>query len=90
MRKIRVSIPSRQARSLTIFAGRLSSRAGCGAARAALLGFADWNDTINLPSGSSSLLATNLYGAGLIALIELCEYLKQDDLAWPPLLITRK
>ena len=57
------------------------TRQDVGAHGLPLLGFADWNDTINLPTGSESLLAANLYGAALIALIELCEYLKQDDLA---------
>lgn len=37
-----------------------------------LLGFADWNDTINLPPGAESLLTAGLYGLGLQELIELC------------------
>lgn len=46
-----------------------------------LLGFADWNDTLNLPTGAESLLTANLYGAGLKAMIELCRFLGKDDLA---------
>lgn len=30
-----------------------------------LLGFADWNDTINLPTGAESLFTANLYGQAL-------------------------
>jgi len=30
-----------------------------------LLGFADWNDTINLPTGAESLFTANLYGRAL-------------------------
>lgn len=33
-----------------------------------LLGFADWNDTINLPKGAESLFTANLYGKALIEL----------------------
>ena len=40
-----------------------------------LLGFADWNDTINLPTGAESLFTANLYGEALLDLIELAEYL---------------
>ena len=40
-----------------------------------LLGFADWNDTINLPRGAESLFAANLYGKAVLELIELLEYL---------------
>ena len=45
------------------------------------LGFADWNDTLNLPTGAESLLTANLYGAALNELAELCEVLGKDDLA---------
>jgi cellobiose phosphorylase len=44
-----------------------------------LLGFADWNDTINLRTGAESLFNANLYGAGLRELIELFRHLKRDD-----------
>lgn len=46
-----------------------------------LLGFADWNDTINLPTGAESQLSASLYGAGLLEMIELCEKLGRNDLA---------
>ncbi|HET9959394.1 MAG TPA: glycosyl hydrolase family 65 protein, partial [Polyangiaceae bacterium] len=40
-----------------------------------LLGFADWNDTVNLPTGAESMFNANLYGVALRELIELCEHL---------------
>jgi cellobiose phosphorylase len=43
-----------------------------------LLGFADWNDGVNLPTGAESLLAANLYGKAVHELIELCRY-RQDE-----------
>ncbi len=39
------------------------------------LGFADWNDTVNLRTGAESLFNTYLYGKGLKEMIELCSYL---------------
>ncbi len=39
------------------------------------LGFADWNDCVNLPSGAESLFNTHLYGKDLLEMIELCEYM---------------
>jgi len=36
-----------------------------------LLGFADWNDTVNLPEGAESLFTAHLYGWALRELIEL-------------------
>jgi cellobiose phosphorylase len=44
-----------------------------------LLGFADWNDTINLPTGAESLFTANLYGCALRELVELRRF--QGDLA---------
>lgn len=38
-----------------------------------LLGFADWNDTVNLPTGAESMFNANLYGVALRELIELLE-----------------
>lgn len=35
------------------------------------LGFADWNDTINLPTGAESLFSAALYGRALLDLAEL-------------------
>jgi cellobiose phosphorylase len=46
-----------------------------------LLGFADWNDTVNLPSGAESLLVANLYGKALLEMIDLFEHLGQDSAA---------
>ncbi|MGA2141692.1 MAG: glycosyl transferase, partial [Brevinematales bacterium] len=39
------------------------------------LGFADWNDCVNLPSGSESLFNTHLYGKDLLEMIDLCSFL---------------
>ncbi len=39
------------------------------------LGFADWNDTINLATGAESLFAANLYGRALQEMIALNSYL---------------
>jgi len=38
-----------------------------------LLGFADWNDTVNLKTGAESLFVANQYGKALLDVIELCE-----------------
>jgi cellobiose phosphorylase len=40
-----------------------------------LLGFADWNDTVNLRQGAESLFAANLYGKALLEMIELTRHL---------------
>jgi cellobiose phosphorylase len=45
------------------------------------LGFADWNDTINLPTGSESMLAACLYGKALLEMIDLLTWLDQPDQA---------
>jgi cellobiose phosphorylase len=39
------------------------------------LGFADWNDTINLATGAESLFSANLYGRALQEMIALSDYL---------------
>jgi cellobiose phosphorylase len=39
-----------------------------------LLGFADWNDTVNLRTGAESLFVANQYGKDLQELIELAEF----------------
>jgi cellobiose phosphorylase len=39
-----------------------------------LLGFADWNDTINLAGGAESALIACLYGKALLELIDLAEF----------------
>jgi cellobiose phosphorylase len=38
-----------------------------------LLGFADWNDTVNLPRGAESLFTAHLYGKALREMVDLCE-----------------
>ncbi len=40
-----------------------------------LLGFADWNDSVNLPTGAESLFNAHLYGKALQEMIELSEIL---------------
>ncbi len=39
------------------------------------LGFADWNDTVNLPTGSESIFNANLYGKALIELEKLMRHI---------------
>jgi cellobiose phosphorylase len=46
-----------------------------------LLGFADWNDTVNLPKGAESLFTAHLYGWALKTMIALCQYLGKNKLA---------
>lgn len=41
-----------------------------------LLGFADWNDTVNLKAGAESLFVANLYGKALLGMIELARHLE--------------
>jgi cellobiose phosphorylase len=40
-----------------------------------LLGFADWNDAVNLRSGAESLFVANLYGKALLEMVELARHL---------------
>jgi cellobiose phosphorylase len=40
-----------------------------------LLGFADWNDTVNLPTGAESLFTANLYGKACLEMVALLEHL---------------
>ncbi|WP_078555576.1 GH36-type glycosyl hydrolase domain-containing protein [Bacillus alkalicellulosilyticus] len=40
-----------------------------------LLGFADWNDTVNLPTGAESFFNAHLYGKALLELIELMTFM---------------
>jgi cellobiose phosphorylase len=40
-----------------------------------LLGFADWNDTVNLRTGAESLFTANLYGKALLDMIDLSRHL---------------
>lgn len=51
------------------------TRNNIGAHGLPLLGFADWNDTINLPTGAESLFSAHLYGKGLLEMIELLEFI---------------
>ena len=46
-----------------------------------LLGFADWNDTVNLPTGAESLFTANLYGKALLELADLARHLVDLALA---------
>jgi cellobiose phosphorylase len=46
-----------------------------------LLGFADWNDTINLPTGAESMFTAHLYGRALNEFIALLEHLDQESAA---------
>lgn len=57
------------------------TKADLGAHGLPLLGFADWNDTLNLPRGAESVLAANLYGVALRELSALCDLLDRPDLA---------
>ena len=47
-----------------------------------LLGFADWNDTINLPPGAESLFTAHLYGRALTEFIILLKNLGHDSTEW--------
>ena len=40
-----------------------------------LLGFADWNDTVNLAAGAESLFNANLYGKALLEMMDLARHL---------------
>lgn len=46
-----------------------------------LLGFADWNDTVNLPTGAESLMVANMYGKALLDMLDLCELRGEVSLA---------
>ncbi len=45
-----------------------------------LLGFADWNDTVNLKGNAESVFIANLYGRALREMIDLAVALKDKDL----------
>ncbi len=57
------------------------TRKDLGAHKLPLLGFADWNDTVNLPKGAESLFNANLYGKALLELIDLAEHRKDAETA---------
>jgi cellobiose phosphorylase len=46
-----------------------------------LLGFADWNDTVNLPTGAESLFTANLYGRALQEMVALADHLGDREMA---------
>lgn len=43
------------------------------------LGFADWNDTVNLRTGSESFFNANLYGVALKEYLDLLKFLEDDS-----------
>ncbi|GGB12598.1 GH36-type glycosyl hydrolase domain-containing protein [Agarivorans gilvus] len=43
-----------------------------------LLGFADWNDTVNLPTGAESLFVANLFGKALKELLDIAQALEDQ------------
>jgi cellobiose phosphorylase len=45
-----------------------------------LLGFADWNDTVNLKAGAESFFIANLYGLALQEMIKLLSHLKHEKI----------
>jgi cellobiose phosphorylase len=45
-----------------------------------LLGFADWNDCVNLPKGAESIFNACLYGKALLEMIELADFLGEEKL----------
>jgi cellobiose phosphorylase len=46
-----------------------------------LLGFADWNDTVNLPTGAESMMVANMYGKAINDMLDLCKLRGEDKLA---------
>ncbi|MBN1524104.1 MAG: glycosyl transferase [Spirochaetales bacterium] len=46
-----------------------------------LLGFADWNDTVNLPAGAESVFSACLYGKALLEMEELFQFLGENPRA---------
>jgi len=44
-----------------------------------LLGFADWNDCVNLPKGSESIFNTCLYSRALLEMVDLETFLGHND-----------
>lgn len=46
-----------------------------------LLGFADWNDTVNLPTGAESVMVANMYGKALKDMLDLCKLRNEVALA---------
>jgi len=46
-----------------------------------LLGFADWNDTVNLPGDAESVMIACLYGRALLEMVDLMEHLGDTEAA---------
>lgn len=44
-----------------------------------LLGFADWNDTVNLPGGAESIFTADLFGKALMEMLELMDFLGNKE-----------
>jgi len=44
-----------------------------------LLGFADWNDCVNLPSGAESIFNASLYAKALLEMVELATFLGDKE-----------
>lgn len=57
------------------------TRADTGAHGLPHLGFADWNDPTNLPTGAESIFNAALYGRGLLELIDLMDFLGDAEAA---------
>jgi cellobiose phosphorylase len=57
------------------------TRGDVGAHGLPLLGFADWNDTVNLRKGAESLFTTNLYGKALLEMMDLMRHLGEPAAA---------
>jgi cellobiose phosphorylase len=44
------------------------------------LGFADWNDTVNLPTGAESIFNASLFAKALLEMIDICEAIRNKKL----------
>jgi cellobiose phosphorylase len=58
------------------------TRGDVGAHGLPLLGFADWNDTVNLAKGAESLFSAHLYGRALTEFIALLQRVGKDASDW--------
>ncbi len=45
-----------------------------------LLGFADWNDTVNLPKGAESVMVAHMFGKAILEILPLCEAYHKPEL----------
>ncbi|RMD75267.1 MAG: glycosyl transferase, partial [Lentisphaerae bacterium] len=55
------------------------TQTNCGKHGLPLLGFADWNDAVNLPGRAESMFVACLYGRALLEMIELYEFIADED-----------